>query len=232
VALGVVLFLSDWNWHAAERSFQRALALSPDHSEAYVLYGRLLEAVGRPQEGLEMKLKALQRDPHSPAVHLQIALAYWNQRRFHECIDWANRTLTLDPDHLLAREYLAGAYWAMGDFDRHMTENLRHAESFGMPPEPLERLRDAYRTGGRRGVIDYTLSQLSAADAAPALVQLALLHGEAGHLDDAFQYLNRAIDEFDPSLVHLAVAPQWDCLRSDPRFIGCLRRIGFEPTLA
>jgi hypothetical protein len=74
VALGTVLFLSDWNWTGAQRSLARALAIGPDHTEGWLLYGRLLE--------------------------------------------------TLDPQHLLARECIAGAWLKKGDLDRHMMEVL------------------------------------------------------------------------------------------------------------
>ncbi|HSD67817.1 MAG TPA: winged helix-turn-helix domain-containing protein, partial [Vicinamibacteria bacterium] len=56
VALGAVLFRGDWNWTGAERSLERALRLNPNHTEAYLQYGSLLEALGRIAEGLEMKL--------------------------------------------------------------------------------------------------------------------------------------------------------------------------------
>jgi tetratricopeptide (TPR) repeat protein len=46
VALGTVLFLSDWNWSGARRSLERALELNADHTEGWLLYGRLLEALG------------------------------------------------------------------------------------------------------------------------------------------------------------------------------------------
>jgi TolB-like protein len=46
VALGAVLFFSEWNWAGTERSLKRALRLNPNHSEAYLLYGQLLEALG------------------------------------------------------------------------------------------------------------------------------------------------------------------------------------------
>lgn len=226
VALGVVLFLSEWNWTAAERSFRRALELNPNHTEAYLLYGRLLEARGRLQEGFEMKLKALERDPFSPAVHLQISLSYWNQRRFDDSIEWANRTLALDPEHLLAREHLAGAYWAKGDFDRHMAENIRHAEAYGVPAAALEPLKQAYAAGGRQAVVTYALREASRGPQVAPSIQLALLHGEAGELDAAFEHLDRAIDNHDAALVHMAVAPQWDCLRQDPRFAERLERMG------
>ena len=48
---------------------------------------------------------------------------------------------------------------------------------------------------------------------------------EAGDLDAAFEHLQRMIDARDPVLVHLAVAPQWDSLRADPRFNECLARM-------
>jgi hypothetical protein len=43
-------------------------------------------------------------------------------------------------------------------------------------------------------------------------------YAEAGDLDAAFEHLHRLIDARDPGLIHLAVAPQWDSLRPDPRF--------------
>ena len=46
VALGQVMFCSEWDWIAAERSFQRALAINPNHAEAYLYYGGLMEALG------------------------------------------------------------------------------------------------------------------------------------------------------------------------------------------
>jgi tetratricopeptide (TPR) repeat protein len=223
VALGTVLFLSDWNWTGAQRSLERALEIDPDHTEAYLLYGRLLEALGDVQSGLAAKQKALERNPFSALVHVQIAHSYWNQRHYDEVIEWSNKALELDPRHLLAREYLAAAYWKKGDFDRQMSEGIKHAESYGVPPDALENLKQIYATGGRPAVLEYTI-QHSLQNGAS--VQLAVLLGEASRMDEAFHHLDLAIERHDPSLVHLAVAPQWDSLRGDPRFDERLTRMG------
>jgi DNA-binding winged helix-turn-helix (wHTH) protein/Tfp pilus assembly protein PilF len=214
VALATVLFLSDWNWDGAHRSLERALALNPDHTEGWLLLGRLLEALGHLADGLSAKQKALERNPSSAAVHLQVALSYWNQRRYDDMIAWANRSLDLDPQHLLAREYLCAAYLKKGDIDRHMAESIAHATAAGAPAALLEELRYAYETGGRPAVVAYALE--ANANGPPA--QLALLFGESGQLDEAFRQLDSAIARRDPMLVHLAVAPQWDPLRADGRF--------------
>ena len=222
VALGTVLFLSDWNWTGARRSLERALEIDPDHTEGLLLYGRLLEALGHLDEGLAAKQKALERNPFSAAVHLQIALSCWNQRRYDDVIEWATRALALDPAHLLAREYIAGAYLKKGDYDRHMAESFRHAEAAGAPADAMEELREIYEAGGRPAVVQYVLR----INASGPPVMLALHYGEAGNLDEAFRHLDAATSSRDPSLVHLAVAPQWDCLRGDSRFDERLRRMG------
>jgi len=55
------------------------------------------------------------------------------------------------------------------------------------------------------------------------------LAAQAVHLDTAFELLPRLIEARDPPVIHLAVAPQWDNLRADPRFNDCLARMTLRP---
>ena len=143
-------------------------------------------------------------------------------RRYDDVIAWGTRSLALDPQHLLAREYLAGAWLKKGDLDRHMSELLAHASAAGCPAGLLDDLQRIYDTRGRAGIVEFALR----ANVNGPPLQLALLHGEAGNLDDAFRELDAAIALRDPALVHLAVAPQWDCLRGDRRFGERLEAMG------
>jgi DNA-binding winged helix-turn-helix (wHTH) protein len=232
-ALGIVLFLSEWDWSAAERSLRRALEINPDHTEGLVHYGSLMEALGKLEEGLRFKQQALARDPRSPFVLVQIAISYWNQRKYDDAIAWANKALDIDPRHLLAREFIAGAYWKQGDLKRLLAANIRQAEVFGVSGEELGRIKrvcaemeTTFATAGHKGLTAYMLKHIPAGEGATAAVQRAILHGTAGELDAAFENLDRALAARDIALVHLAVAPQWDGLRGDPRFNDRLRRMG------
>jgi len=225
LALGSVMFLAEWDWPGAERCLQRAIAIDPSHVQAHLMYGRLLDALGRAGEALEMKLRAFERDPFSPLVHVQIAQSCWNQRRYDEAIAWAQRALALDPRHLLAREFLAGAYLFKDDFDRYLAEMIAHGAAQDVPAEQFEPLKIAYETGGRSWFFRYCAEQMANSPRLPAF-QLAVFHTQAGDLDTAFHHLDRAILEHDPSLVDLAVAPQWETLRHDSRFAECVARIG------
>ena len=118
VALGLVMFVAEWDWIAAERSFQRALAINPNHAEAYLHYGSLMEALGDLERGFQLKLQGLECDSTSALAHVQIAGSFWLQRRYDDVIVWANKALDRNPQHLFAREQLAAAYWKMGDLER------------------------------------------------------------------------------------------------------------------
>jgi DNA-binding winged helix-turn-helix (wHTH) protein len=235
VALGTVLFLSEWDWSAAERSLRRALEINPDHTEALLQLGSLQDAVGRPDEGVRLKEQALARDPRSALVLVQIAISYWNQRKYVETVAWAQRALDIDPRHLLAREFIAGVYWKLGDVERFIAENLKQAKVFGVPDEAfadLQRvtteMQEIYSRAGlpalTRYMADRITDQRLDLDAMLKMaVRRAVLYGAAGRLDDAFEALDQAIAHRDPALVHLGVAPQWDSLRADYRFADRLK---------
>ena len=125
------------------------------------------------------------------------------QRRYDDVIVWANKALDRDPRHPFALELLAGAYWKMGDLERFR--------------EHVQRGRDV----ARELLSDGTAQRETSIGEFPLVMQCA----EAGDLDGAFEHLQRMIDARDPALIHLAVAPQWDSLRADPRFNQCLVRM-------
>ena len=236
MALGLVLVAGEWDWAAAERGLRRALEINPSHTEALLAYGNLMEALGRPEEGLRFKEQALARNPESWLVFAEIAHSCWNQRRYDEAIRWAKRVLEMDPRNLLAGEFLCGAYLKRGDVDQFLAENLRRAALFGVPEDALARLtrqaadlRRAYATEGHAGLARCMLAKIPPDAGGAIALQRAVLHGAAGELDAAFDHLDRALDLRDPALVYLAVAPQWDSLRDDPRFADRLKRMGLGP---
>jgi DNA-binding winged helix-turn-helix (wHTH) protein len=245
VALGTVLFLSEWDWPAAERSLRRALEINPDHSEALLQYGSLHEALGRLEEGLHLKQQALARDPRSALVLVQIALSYWHQRKYEDTLLWAQRALEIDPKHLLANEFIAGVYLKLGDVTSFLEKNVRRAADFGLPEEAVahlkwvaDRMEEVFATEGVAGVERFMAEQMENErfdfdTVLKMAFRRAVLYAAAGRLDEAFECLNQAISIRDPALVHLAVAPQWDHLRDDPRFGEYLERMGLtSPTSA
>jgi hypothetical protein len=57
---------------------------------------------------------------------------------------------------------------------------------------------------------------------------LALCHVGLGNRDEAFQWLDAAIDARDPIVMPIKTLPFLDPLRGDPRFQGLLRKMRLE----
>jgi tetratricopeptide (TPR) repeat protein len=55
---------------------------------------------------------------------------------------------------------------------------------------------------------------------------MAAIFVAQGRHDEAFGWLDKAVEESDPYLPFLKVEPKFDGLRSDPRYVKMLRRIG------
>lgn len=243
VALGTVLFLSEWDWAAAERSLQRALQINPDHTEALLQYGSLQEALGRLDDGLRCKQQALARDPRSPGVLVQIAISYWHQRKYDETQVWARRALEIDPKHVLASQFITHVYWKIGEVNRFAAWIVSQAIAWGFSEERVAVMKQVtadmqqvYATAGLSGVRRFMVDQITNPQLDfDVLLKMAffraVLYGAAGRLDEAFDCLDQAIAYRDPALVHLAVAPDWDSLRADPRFAERLRSMAL-PSVA
>jgi serine/threonine-protein kinase len=50
----------------------------------------------------------------------------------------------------------------------------------------------------------------------------------AGDDSEALHWLERAVDEHTPWLTELKMDPMWDAVRSQPRFVALLKKIGLE----
>jgi hypothetical protein len=95
---------------------------------------------------------------------------------------------------------------------------------------------EVYATAGLSGVRRFMVDQITNPQLDfDVLLKMAffraVLYGAAGRLDEAFDCLDQAIACRDPALVHLAVAPDWDSLRADPRFAERLRSMAL-PSVA
>jgi len=60
-----------------------------------------------------------------------------------------------------------------------------------------------------------------------SLADIASIHLGLGEIDQAFAYMNQAVDSRDESMARLKMNPRMDKIRTDPRFQQLLKKIGF-----
>jgi tetratricopeptide (TPR) repeat protein len=98
-------------------------------------------------------------------------------------------------------------------------------------PASAGRLGLVYAVAGRRAEALEELRALEevAKERYVPPTAFATLHAGLGDMDEAYRWIDRAVQQRDCFLT-LLNSPSFDELRADPRFGGLLRRVGLEPT--
>ena len=93
-SLGNIKLHFDWDWRGAEQEFRRALELNPSHAWAHAGYAAYFQTLGRGPEATAELWRAQELDPLLPINHGGLAWYLFEQRRYHEAIQAAQRAST------------------------------------------------------------------------------------------------------------------------------------------
>ncbi len=230
VPLGYSELVYEWNLPEAQKEFSKALELRPGYATAHQFYGYYLTAMGRLDDAIAERKKAVDLDPISPLLNSALAEAYYHARRFDVTIDESHKALELDPTYAIALVNIGRAYEQMG---MHQQARDAFQTILAFAPESpaiLALMGHEYAVSGdiaHANQILARLTELSSRKYVPA-VYFAVVYIGLGRKDDAFRWLDKAYDERCEYLVYLSSEPLADPLRGDPRFSHLLNRIGLR----
>jgi len=224
-ALGLVL-RAELRFEEAEREFQRALELNPGSADVHLQYSQLLLDLARYEESVLENRRAVELDPLSMTNRVSLAARLMFTRDYDTSIDESLRILELEPENSGAYYFLAAAYTMNGQHEEGLAAIRRSIE---LNPENLfgpPLLAWMHARAGQRDKALEVLEQVE--EQGPMLKELAIVYGELGDLDRAFEYLDRAYAEDPGSLIYMRADPSADSLRQDPRFAELLKKLGLE----
>ena len=220
--LGLALCQFDYDFAAGEREFKQAIQLNPNYATAHQWYGELLSLEGRFDEASSELRRALDLEPLSLPINWDYARLLYNMRKFDEALVQAKTTINLDPGFARAHRTAVEVYRIKKDYPNAIEEMARYFEVRGQP-ENAALLRDTFAKGGWTAYL-----QLVVADDSPLKERngiKAKAYTELGDLDKAFEDLNIAYETHDSFVTWLKVEPQFDPLRSDPRYQELLQKV-------
>jgi len=226
-------YSTDWDWAAADREFQRALELDPNKARTHVMYSIHLEALGKLDEVLLHLRRAVDLDPLNLNGLENLAEAYIYTRQYPESIEQARRLLEIDPTFANAHLLLSRTYLFVGKYDLWLEEweKVARLNNDSENLALVDAAKREYPKSGYRGALKrvVALEEEQAKriyiDPAWHARQYALL----GEKDQAFAWLEKAYAEKSGFLHYLKVSPDFDSLRSDPRYADLLKRMGLPP---
>ena len=216
----------DWDWAGAEKEFNLAIQLNPNYATAHQRYSLFLPITGRFQEAVAEAQKARDLDPLSLPANENLGDILYLARRYDEAEQQLRKTLELDPNYGVAHSTLSKVYEAKGNHEESLNERLKNAS-----PENAVAARRIYASAGIKGFWRDRLNQLLARAkkeyVSPA--DIATFYARLNEKDEAFAWLDKAMEERSILFNYLVADARFDNIRSDARFPELLRRVGLQP---
>jgi serine/threonine-protein kinase len=228
ISIGKVLCWHEWSFAEGAALLERAVALSPNNSEAQWVLGTALPLIGRMRDGVEAVRRSVELDP------LRVEYAGWLTRfllydkDYEAAIAAGNELLEVDEEYGRGFVWMGSAYLALG--------NAQLALEWFQRGQALDRAVRSYDAMivralaklDRREEAEEIMNRLEAESRQQYVRSeyLAMGHGALGNMDKAFESLERAYQARSAGLIYLHVDPGYEPLRGDPRYGEMIARIG------
>jgi tetratricopeptide (TPR) repeat protein len=231
-ALGYVRFQYEWKFNQAEMEFKEAIRLNPSSVDAHFRFWDYLLDLGRAQDAHEQLERARELDPLSVRISFSFATQSFFERDFDRALERIQKTISMDPNNAIAYSLLGAILWLknMPAQGFNAWEKTNALEGIFTQQEMAE-MRKAYETAGSSAYFqkenEFRQKRLTKGKYESPL-RIALNYALAGADSKALDWLEKAAEERTPWLPELKMDPTWDSLRSNPRFIMLLKKVGLE----
>jgi len=207
--LGSIHMNHDWDWEAAEKEYNKALELNPNHALTHMYYSFLMTVRRRNDEAIKKAKRALELDPLSNYIHTLYGAAYLYARKLDQGINELQSVLNSDPNYFLAHFYIGFTYRAKGMLKEAM-EKYKKADllSGGNPMAIAALLVTKYELGQIKEAeaLIKDLEERSEKEYIPPIC-FYLYYKTIGNNDQALKYVQQCCDVHDSFLPWLRVHP-------------------------
>jgi TolB-like protein/Flp pilus assembly protein TadD len=223
--LAYIAIYGDNDPPAAAKHLERALSLDPADLEILRRAALLLSNLGRLDQALAIDAAIVRRDPVN-VVALDM-LAYYQRiaGRYDEAIASFRTVLSLSPGWSGAHYELGVTLLLKGDAHAALAEIEQETTEAGR----LLGRSMAYHTLGRKAESDQALAAFIEKYGKNAAYSVASDYAFRGEADETFIWLDKALQYRDSGLAEIVAENIFTNIRSDPRWLPFLRKIGKAP---
>ncbi len=238
-SMGLIHFLHDWDWAAAERELTRAIALNPRYLPACYWYASLCSSRLRWDESVAVSEQAVAMEPLSILSNLNLGMMLLWAGRTTRAIEQLRKVIELEPHFPLAHSLLGCAHASEAHYDDALPlleEAVKLSNRF---PDTVAVLAVGYAEAGRTEEAQQLLGELRARATREYVraLSFAVVCAALGDADETFAWLDKGYAERDVSLpffgrVALGTGTSGMALpaplRRDPRYQALQRMVGRE----
>ncbi len=226
-SLGSYKMFYEWDIKGAEEEYRKAISLDAKYGNARHFYSHCLQFSGREAEAIREMKTAVELEPLSLVNNSELGWAYYLANQHDAAIEQLHKTIKLDPSYSYSYFILGLVYADKGNYAEAVAA-LREGQK--LSPDWLELqavLAYTYASAGERGEAEALLTKLlkSAADTYVNPVLIASVYVALADNDRAIAWLERGYREKCSWMSWIAIEPQLERLRPDPRFQDLVSRV-------
>jgi adenylate cyclase len=223
---------------AAEDYFRKAVELNPKLVTARYLFGTHLATRHRFDEAIEQQSIALELDPLSQPLNGNVARVLYFMGKYEDAIKLARKNLELAPDFFFTHWVLGVSYREAGDLEKallHLRKTVSLSGIFALKGDLGVALAKAGKEKEARDLLAEMEAESKVRYVSPQWP--AVIYAALGERETALAFLENAWQVRGIQLLWLDIDPNFDPLRSEPKFIEILNesgvaRNGFQSSLA
>ncbi len=220
----------DFDFDRAEQMFKKAVMLEPSYATGHFWFAIHLRNMGRWDEArIEMK-KAMELDPLSSIIRANYAECLYFNKDYDGAIRELKSVIEVDPLFGPAHENLLAAYLQKGMFHEALKEVDALVDCYkGRKPITIKMyLASVYAHMGRKEEARKLLTQAEdkAGDENLTYFEVAGPYFAMGDVEKGFELLERSFVARERYLSLVRLAIELDGVRSDPRYLSLIERIG------
>ncbi len=224
-SLARIARIYDQDFEAAAKHYEQALAMEPTDTVSISRAARMATSLGRLDQAIALAEYTAVRDPVDPGVIGNVALLYLYAGRLDDAVVYWRTTLILSPDYIGAQYWTGIALLLNGDPQAGLAEIQKEAFDVFR----LIGLAMAHHALGETDASDEALATLIENHEEEWAYNIAYVLAFRGEADQAFEWLDKAVDYNDPGLAEIAIDPLFANIRDDARWLPFLESIGKSP---
>ena len=219
------LMLSEYDWSQAEQEFRRAVSAAPNEATIRQQYASFLAITGRTDESLREARTALALDPQSPSVMQTLGAMLLMARRYDEGLIVIRRAAAAEPNNQIAWSNRWHFAWQSNRLDEAFDALVGLQSAARLEFVTRTELSQAFASGGKPAVLRLLLAKWPETYRP---IHRAMWYAELGDPDHAMQWLERGYEERWIALPYVVRYPPFDSMKSDPRFVALLHKMGLN----
>jgi TolB-like protein/Flp pilus assembly protein TadD len=223
------IYYAMWEWDASDREFRRAIELKPNYSTAHHWYYVFLRDTGRLNEAIEQINIAKDLDPLSLVISVSFARAQFLLGNDVAGIELTTKLIELYPEYGPNHMTLGAAYVRQGRKNDGLAE-MTKAYELDPSPSALANLAYASAVAGKLHDANRMLKDLTAKYERREMLarDVAIVYIGLEDHEKAFEWLEKDFASRSSELAAITSMQEFDPIRSDPRYVSLLRRMGLK----